>query len=77
MTLYRVTHKTEYLYEAPASLCYNEVRMLPRAFSHALFAQECLDTYALVEPAWGDHHERVDFLAIAFSSTPFANRMKR
>jgi transglutaminase-like putative cysteine protease len=61
MTIYRVTHKTEYLYEAPASLCYNEVRMLPRAFSHALFAQECLDTYALVEPAWGDHHERVDF----------------
>lgn len=61
MTLYRVTHKTEYLYEAPASLCYNEVRMLPRAFRHALFAQECLDSYAMVEPAWGDHHERVDF----------------
>ncbi len=61
MTLYRVTHKTEYLYEAPASLCYNEVRMLPRAFRHALFVQECLDSYVMVEPAWGDHHERVDF----------------
>lgn len=61
MTLYRITHKTEYLYKAPASLCYNEVRMLPRAFSHTLFTQECLDAYALVEPVWGDHHERVDF----------------
>lgn len=61
MTVYRITHKTEYLYEAPASLCYNEVRMLPRSFSHALFTQHCLDAYAVVEPAWGDHHERVDF----------------
>ena len=61
MTVYRITHKTEYLYEAPASLCYNEVRMLPRSFSHLLFTQQCLDAYAVVEPVWGDHHERVDF----------------
>lgn len=61
MTIYHITHKTEYLYEAPASLCYNEVRMLPRSFAHALFTQRCLDTYAVVEPAWGDHSERIDF----------------
>lgn len=61
MTIYRIIHKTEYLYEAPASLCYNEVRMLPRSFTHALFTQHCLDAYAVVEPVWGDHRERIDF----------------
>ena len=35
--------------------------MLPRSFSHLLFTQHCLDAYAVVEPVWGDHHERIDF----------------
>lgn len=61
MTIYRITHKTEYLYEAAASLCYNEVRLLPRSFTHALFTQHCLNAYAVVEPVWGDHRERIDF----------------
>lgn len=61
MVMYRITHKTEYLYDAPASLCYNEVRMLPRSFNQPLFKQECLAAYAVVEPAWGDHSERTDF----------------
>ncbi len=61
MTIYRIAHKTEYIYEKTASLCYNEVRMLPRSFTHALWTQRCLDSYAVVEPAWGDHSERTDF----------------
>lgn len=61
MTIYRIIHKTEYIYGAPASLCYNEVRMLPRSFTHTLFQQHCLDAYAVVEPVWGDHRERTDF----------------
>ncbi|MBX3013143.1 MAG: transglutaminase family protein [Caldilineaceae bacterium] len=61
MTTYRVIHKTEYIYEAPASLCYNEVRLLPRSFDQLLFNQQCLDAYVVVEPVWGDHRERIDF----------------
>lgn len=61
MSIFKITHKTEYLYEEPASLCYNEMRMLPRSFSHPLFTQHCLDAYVVVDPAWGDQRERTDF----------------
>lgn len=58
---YRITHITRYRYDAPASLCYNEVRMLPRTFRHPLFQQQCTESQVIVEPAWGDHRDRTDF----------------
>ncbi len=61
MTTYRIVHKTEYLYDRSASLCYNEVRMLPRSFVQPRLQQQCLETYVVVEPVWGDHRERVDY----------------
>lgn len=61
MTIYRIVHKTEYLYEESASLCYNEVRMLPRSFVQPRVQQQCLEDYVVVEPVWGDHRERIDY----------------
>lgn len=61
MTTFRIVHKTEYLYEESASLCYNEVRMLPRSFVQPLLQQQVVETYVVVDPIWGDHRERVDF----------------
>ncbi|MEZ4862825.1 MAG: transglutaminase family protein [Caldilineaceae bacterium] len=60
-TTFRIIHKTEYRYDAPASLCYNEARLLPRTFSNARVQQLCLTTNVRVEPAWDDHRERTDF----------------
>ena len=31
---YRVTHITEFLYDAQVGLCYNEARLLPRELPH-------------------------------------------
>lgn len=56
-----VTHKTEYRYEEPASLSYNEARMLPRSFNHYLFEQRCLERQITIEPFWNDYRERLDF----------------
>ena len=61
MTDFLITHKTEYLYEEPASLSYNEARMIPRSFSHCLFEQRCLERQISIEPFWTDYRERLDF----------------
>jgi transglutaminase-like putative cysteine protease len=58
---YRIIHKTEYLYDDPASLCYNEARLIPRSFEHSLFSQKRLDYKILIEPTPTDYHERTDF----------------
>ncbi|GAB4463835.1 MAG: transglutaminase family protein [Anaerolineae bacterium] len=58
---YRVIHKTEYVYQEPASLCYNEARLVPRSFERCLFTQTCLNYKILVEPTPTDYRERTDF----------------
>ena len=58
---YRITHKTAYLYEEPASLCYNEARLTPRSFSQPLFKQTCLSRHVSIEPGYSDYRERTDF----------------
>jgi len=54
---YRVVHRTEYNYSAPASLCYNEARLQPRHSPR----QRCLRSVITVDPAPVDYRERVDF----------------
>ncbi len=61
MTNYRIIHKTEYVYQDPASLCYNEARLIPRSFERCLFTQKCLNYKTLIEPTPTDYRERVDF----------------
>lgn len=58
---YRITHKTEYLYDEPATLCYNEARLGPRSVLLPLFEQVCLDRQITVEPPYDDARERIDF----------------
>ncbi len=58
---YRITHRTEYVYEEPASLCYNEARLVPRSFSHPRFHQTCLSRRIIIEPSYSDYRERTDF----------------
>lgn len=58
---YHIVHKTEYIYEEPANLCYNEARLVPRTFAHQMFQQTCLDNQIKVDPLWSDYRERTDF----------------
>lgn len=58
---YRIIHKTEYIYDEPASLCYNEARMQPRSLMHPMFEQICLDMQITVEPPYSDYRQRTDF----------------
>lgn len=58
---YRVIHKTEYVYQEPASLCYNEAHLIPRSFARCLFSQTCLNYKTLIEPSPTDYRERTDF----------------
>ncbi len=57
---YRITHTTAYEYEEPASLSYNEARLLPRTFTTPLFAQERVNQEIATEPVWRDARERQD-----------------
>jgi len=54
---YRVTHTTEFVYEAEVGLCYNEARLLPRVLPHQRVTSAALK----VEPAPEDHYERYDY----------------
>jgi len=54
---YRVIHKTSYEYNAPASLCHNEARLLPRQMAR----QRCLTSSVQIEPTPVDYQERLDF----------------
>lgn len=54
---YRVTHTTEFQYEAPVGLCYNEARLLPRALPY----QKVLSADLQIFPAPHDRYERFDY----------------
>ena len=54
---YRLTHATEFLYEAQVGLCYNEARLLPRELPH----QKVLSASLQIDPAPDDHYERYDY----------------
>jgi len=54
---YRVTHTTEFIYEARVGLCYNEARLLPRDLPH----QKILATGLQIEPMPYDYYERFDY----------------
>jgi len=54
---YRVTHITEFLYEARVGLCYNEARLLPRELPH----QKVLASELIIDPAPNDRDERFDY----------------
>lgn len=54
---YRVVHRTEYQYEEPAALCYNEARVQPRDSNR----QRCLQSVLEVEPRPVDMRERTDY----------------
>ncbi|MCB0196802.1 MAG: transglutaminase family protein [Anaerolineae bacterium] len=58
---YRIIHKTEYVYDEPASLCYNEARLAPRSLSLPMFEQICLNWRITVDPPYNDYRERTDF----------------
>lgn len=54
---YRVTHTTEFIYEARVGLCYNEARLLPRDLP-----QQSVQTSGLqIEPMPHDYYERFDY----------------
>ena len=59
-------HRTEYVYHAPVSLCYNEARLLPRATAAQMPAEAAL----AVEPTPRDMRRRTDFFgnAVVFFS---------
>ncbi|MBE2224701.1 MAG: transglutaminase family protein [Anaerolineae bacterium] len=57
---YRITHTTAYQYEDPASLSFNEARLLPRTFETPLFSQKRLTHEVVVSPFWRDARERQD-----------------
>ncbi len=54
---YRVTHTTEFIYEARVGLCYNEARVLPRELPH----QKVLSAALQIDPLPNDHYERLDY----------------
>ncbi len=58
---FRIVHKTEYIYAEPASLCYNEARLLPRAVNLPQLSQVCRNRNLVIEPAHTDIRERVDY----------------
>ena len=54
---YKIIHKTEYSYNHPVNLCYNEARLTPRNFAY----QDCTDSQFVVEPEPRECRERQDF----------------
>ncbi len=54
---YRISHATEYRYEAPVGLCYNLARLIPRE----LPGQRLLSARLQVEPFPNDHWQGCDF----------------
>ncbi len=56
-TTYRVTHRTEYAYEAEVTSSYGQLHLLPRD----LREQRCRSAEVTVDPTPEDYRERVDF----------------
>jgi transglutaminase-like putative cysteine protease len=56
-TVYRINHRTEYLYEQPVSSSYGQLRMLPRE----LPGQRCRFAWVSVTPTPELNRERLDF----------------
>jgi len=54
---YRVTHTTEFQYDAPVGLCYNEARLLPRDLPY----QKVLSAALKIDPVPSDRYERLDY----------------
>lgn len=54
---YRVTHTTEFLYDAQVGLCHNEARLLPIDLQH----QQVLSATLKIEPSPHDRFERLDY----------------
>lgn len=54
---YRITHTTEFIYEAQVGLCYNEARLLPRALPY----QKVLTAALQIDPQPDDHYQRYDY----------------
>ena len=54
---YRISHRTEYIYHEPVSLCHNEARLLPRELPF----QSCLQCELAIEPQPSDRRERFDY----------------
>lgn len=54
---YRVTHTTEFVYEAQVGLCYNEARLLPRELPQ----QRVLSASLQVDPQPDDLYQRYDY----------------
>lgn len=54
---YRVTHTTEFIYEAPVGLCHNEARLLPLQLPY----QQVLGAALKIEPHPLDLFERSDY----------------
>ena len=54
---YKIIHKTQYSYNHPVNLCYNEARLTPR---HHVY-QQCNDSQFVVQPEPKECRERQDF----------------
>jgi len=54
---YRITHRTQYIYNEPVSLCHNEARLLPREMD----GQQCNQCRLMIDPAPTDLRERIDY----------------
>ncbi|MBW2451263.1 MAG: transglutaminase family protein [Deltaproteobacteria bacterium] len=54
---YRVTHKTEFIYESQVGISYNEARLLPRPLQH----QQVLSASMRIDPPPNDLYERSDY----------------
>lgn len=54
---YRITHTTEFIYEARVGLCYNEARLLPRELPY----QKVLSAELEIKPQPYDYYERFDY----------------
>jgi transglutaminase-like putative cysteine protease len=55
--IYRIVHRTRYVYHAPVTFCHNEVRLLPREVPH----QICRRARLMVDPPPAALRERLDF----------------
>jgi len=56
--IYRITHRTRYVYNAPVTFCHNEVRLLPREVPNQVRRAARL----MVDPSPTVLRERTDFL---------------
>jgi transglutaminase-like putative cysteine protease len=54
---YRVTHTTEFVYDARVGLCYNLARMVPRELPR----QQILSTALQIDPLPNDHYQGTDY----------------